>query len=47
MSVGEFKTNFSEVLRRVRTGEEIDIAFGMRKENVARLVPKSPIKKRK
>jgi antitoxin (DNA-binding transcriptional repressor) of toxin-antitoxin stability system len=47
MNVGEFKTNFSEVLKRVRAGEEIGIAYGKTKEVVARLVPKAPNKKQK
>jgi antitoxin (DNA-binding transcriptional repressor) of toxin-antitoxin stability system len=47
MSVGEFKTNFSQVLKRVQAGEEIDIAYGKGKEIVARLIPKPSIKKRK
>lgn len=41
MSVGEFKANFSEVLKRVLAGEEIGILYGKRKEIVAKLVPKS------
>ena len=47
MSVGEFKTNFSQVLKRVQAGEEIGIAYGKSKEIVARLVPKASVKKRK
>lgn len=47
MTVGEFKTNFSQILKRVQAGEEIDIAYGKRKEIVARLVPKATVKKRK
>jgi antitoxin (DNA-binding transcriptional repressor) of toxin-antitoxin stability system len=47
MSVGEFKSNFSEVLKRVLAGEEIGILYGKKKEIVARLVPKSPAKKPK
>jgi antitoxin (DNA-binding transcriptional repressor) of toxin-antitoxin stability system len=47
MSVGELKTNFSEVLKRVQAGEEIDIAYGKGKEIVARLIPKPSSKKRK
>jgi antitoxin (DNA-binding transcriptional repressor) of toxin-antitoxin stability system len=39
MSVGEFKTKFSEVLKSVQAGEEIGIAYGKSKEVVARLVP--------
>ena len=41
MSVGELKTRFSQVLKRVQAGEEIDIAYGKNKEVVARLVPKN------
>jgi antitoxin (DNA-binding transcriptional repressor) of toxin-antitoxin stability system len=47
MSVGEFKSNFSEVLKRVLAGEEIGILYGKKKEIVARLVPKSSAKKPK
>ena len=47
MSVGELKTNFSEVLKRVQSGEEIGIAYGKNKVIVARLVPKNPAKKMK
>jgi len=45
MSVGEFKSNFSEVLKRVVGGEEIGISYGKNKEIVARLVPKEKVKK--
>ena len=41
LSVGEFKANFSEVLKKVLAGEEIGISYGKKKEIVARLVPKS------
>ena len=47
MSVGELKTNFSEVLKRVQSGEEIGIAYGKNKVIVARLVPKNTAKKMK
>lgn len=47
MSVGELKTNFSEVLKRVQSGEEIGIAYGKNKVIVARLVPKNTSKKMK
>ena len=47
MSVGEFKTHFSEVLKRVLAGEEIGISYGKRKDIVARLVPKEKAKKPK
>jgi antitoxin (DNA-binding transcriptional repressor) of toxin-antitoxin stability system len=41
LSVGEFKSNFSEVLKKVLAGEEIAISYGKKKEIVAKLVPKS------
>jgi antitoxin (DNA-binding transcriptional repressor) of toxin-antitoxin stability system len=47
MSVGELKTKFSEVLKRVQAGEEIGIAYGKSKEVVARIVSKSSVSKSK
>lgn len=38
-TVGELKTNFSEILKWVKAGEEMAIAFGRKKEIVAFLVP--------
>lgn len=40
-TVGDLKTNFSQILEWVRAGEEIAIAFGQKKEIVAYLVPRS------
>ena len=37
--VGEFKTHFSEIIERVRAGEEIIISYGKKKEKVAVLIP--------
>ncbi len=37
--VGELKIRFSEVLNRVRAGEEIVITYGRKKENIAVIVP--------
>jgi antitoxin (DNA-binding transcriptional repressor) of toxin-antitoxin stability system len=45
MSVGEFKANFSDVLKRVLAGEEIGILYGKKKEMVAKIVPKTAGKK--
>jgi len=47
-TIGDFKTNFSQILEWVRAGEEVAIAFGKKKEIVAYLVPRSarPRKKR-
>jgi antitoxin (DNA-binding transcriptional repressor) of toxin-antitoxin stability system len=47
MSVGEFKTRFSQVLKRVQAGEEIGITYGKSKVVVARLVPRNTEKKEK
>src|SRR5688572_14781846 len=47
MSVGEFKANFSEVLKWVLAGEEVGILYGKKKEVVAKLVPKNASKKPK
>ena len=47
-TIGDFKTNFSQILEWVRAGEEVAIAFGKKKEIVAYIVPRSsrPGKKR-
>lgn len=45
LGVGEFKANFSEVLKKVLAGEEIGIVYGRKKEIVAKLVPKNAGKK--
>lgn len=47
MSVGEFKANFSEALKRVLSGEEIGISYGKKRKIVAKLVPKIAGKKPK
>jgi len=41
LSIGELKTRFSEVLGRLRGGQEIVISYGKKKEKVAVLVPYS------
>ena len=49
-SVGELKTNFSEVLENVKKGESIVISYGRKKEKIAVIIPYSSyksIKKRK
>jgi antitoxin (DNA-binding transcriptional repressor) of toxin-antitoxin stability system len=40
-NVGDFKTNFSEILKGVRSGEKVTIVSGKKKEIVAYLVPGS------
>lgn len=47
LTVGDLKTNFSEVLKAVQLGEEFAIAFGKRKEVIAYLIPKHLRKKEK
>lgn len=37
--VGEFKTRFSEIIEWVKSGEEILLTYGKRREKVAVLVP--------
>jgi prevent-host-death family protein len=39
ISVGELKARFSEVLERVRKGEEITISYGKKRKKVAVLLP--------
>jgi prevent-host-death family protein len=39
VSVGELKARFSEILERVRKGEEIVISFGRQHRKAAVLVP--------
>jgi len=39
MSVAELKTNFSDVLDRVKNGENVKILYGKSKKPVAMLVP--------
>lgn len=39
ITVGELKARFSEVLDRVRKGEEIVISYGKKRERVAVLLP--------
>jgi len=47
LTVGALKTNFSEVLKAVQSGEEFAIAFGKRKEVIAYIVPKQLYKQGK
>jgi len=39
--VGELKTHFSELLNKIRAGEELIITYGRKKESVAVIVPYS------
>lgn len=40
-TVGDFKAHFSEILECVRSGEQVGIAYGRKKEIVALLIPPS------
>ncbi|MES2375717.1 MAG: prevent-host-death protein [Bacteroidota bacterium] len=42
MSVGQFKTHFSEVLEQVKGGEKIAVTFGKKKEVVGYFLPELP-----
>ncbi len=46
-AIGEFKAQFSEIIERVRSGEEIIISYGKKKENVAVLIPYAAYKTKK
>ncbi len=39
LTVGEFKSKFSEVLKKVLNGETVGITYGKNKKRVAALVP--------
>ncbi len=47
LNIGELKANFSEVIKKVLSGKEIGIAYGKKKEIVAKIVPKSAAKKKR
>lgn len=41
LPVGEFKTHFSEIIENIKSGEEVAISFGKKKEKIAVLIPYS------
>ena len=41
LTIGELKANFSEVLKTLKTGREIVISYGKKREKVAVIVPYS------
>ena len=45
MSVGELKPQFSSVLNNIKTGEEIIVSYGRKKEKVAVIIPYEKYKK--
>jgi len=46
LPVGELKTHFSEILSDVKSGEEIIITYGKKKENIAVIIPYADYKKK-
>jgi hypothetical protein len=47
MTVGEFKTHFSEVIEQVKSGGKIAVTFGKKKEIVGYFLPEMPEPKTK
>ena len=45
LSVGQFKSKFSEMLSKVLQGESVGITYGKSKKKVAALVPYNHLKK--
>ena len=45
--VGELKANFSEIVDRVRLGEEFAVAYGRKKEKVAVILPYAHFRRRR
>lgn len=39
LQLGEFKAHFSEVIEKIKKGEEIGISFGTKEEMIAVIVP--------
>jgi hypothetical protein len=46
MTVGEFKTHFSEVIEQVKKGEEIAVTYGKKKEIIGYFKPEIKMEKR-
>jgi len=44
MSVGEFKTHFSDVIEQVKAGEKIAVTYGKKKEIIGYFSPETPLK---
>ena len=41
LTIGELKSSFSEVLKKIRSGQNIVISYGKKREKVAVIVPYS------
>lgn len=46
LPVGELKTRFSDVLAEVKSGAEVVITYGKKKENIAVIIPYSAYMKK-
>lgn len=46
LPVGELKTHFSEILDDIKSGEEIIVTYGKKKENIAVIIPYTSYKKK-
>ena len=46
LPVGELKTHFSEILDDIKSGEEIIVTYGKKKENIAVIIPYKSYKKK-
>jgi prevent-host-death family protein len=46
LAVGEFKTHFSKIMDDVKSGQEIIITYGRKKENIAVVIPYSKYKRK-
>jgi antitoxin (DNA-binding transcriptional repressor) of toxin-antitoxin stability system len=44
MTVGEFKTHFSDVIEQVKAGEKIAVTYGRKKEVIGYFSPETPQK---
>ncbi|MDB5007688.1 MAG: Phd YefM protein [Mucilaginibacter sp.] len=44
MTVGEFKTHFSDVIEQVKAGEKIAVTYGKKKEIIGYFSPDTPQK---
>lgn len=42
MSVGEFKTHFSEVIEQVKSGKKVAVTYGKKKEIIGYFLPELP-----
>jgi prevent-host-death family protein len=46
LPVGELKTRFSEILEDVKSGEEVVITYGKKRESIAVIIPYSEYRKK-